>query len=159
MPVFSKPLDKASVGTNKMNSRHRAPIPLYTERQQGAEGEATIHGDHGDIKLKLRRNPAVNNSPTYEKYYKPFDGQTAEEYYEFRFMFAEVEHNMPLNTAAQKFAQITGLLAGTCQTNWDSCVANLTPAQMDTDEGFTAAIDEFALNFADRYALWSRSAL
>jgi hypothetical protein len=59
------------------NLRWKAPILLYSEPNTG---ETKIR----KVKVKLRRNPTVASSPTYEKSYTPWTGHTVERYCKFR---------------------------------------------------------------------------
>ena len=123
------------------NPKHEAPIPLYPL--------PTVEGaDESEVKLKLKRNPGNTNSPTYEKAFKPWDGNTAEDYCRFMVMFEEITKQVPLSTAPAKFSQMVTLLAGTSKVNWETAVANLPEDINNTDEGFETALYEFALNYA-----------
>ena len=128
------------------NPKHKAPIPLYPEPKSKQENEES------EVKLKLKRNPNANNSPTYEKAFKPFDGSTAEEYCKFRVMFDEITAQVPLATVATKFAQMTTILTGTSKSYWDAAVANLPWAQQGGQAGWDNAMEEFANNYASTTA-------
>jgi hypothetical protein len=67
----------------------QAPIPLYPEPDMG---ETEIK----KVKVKLRRNPTVASSPTYEKSYTPWTGHTVEGYCKFRTMLEEYIKQAPL---------------------------------------------------------------
>jgi hypothetical protein len=55
------------------NPRWQAAIPLYPEPD-------TDETELEKVKVKLRRNPTVASSPTYEKSYTPWTGHTVEGY-------------------------------------------------------------------------------
>jgi hypothetical protein len=64
------------------NPRWQAPIPFYPEPDTGET-------EMEKVKVKLRRNPTVASSPTYEKSYTPWTGHTVEGYCKFRAMLDE----------------------------------------------------------------------
>ena len=78
--ALSKQIPKKTSPPMKVNKnpRHRAPIPLFPEVPKEDETKDS------EIKLKLRRNPMVHNSPQYEKTYALFDGNTPEQYCHFQ---------------------------------------------------------------------------
>ena len=80
--MFSKLIPRKSNGFEVRvteNPRWQAPIPLFPEPNEGETGTEMV-------KLKLRRNPTVTSSPTYEKSYTPWTGHTVEGYCKFRAM-------------------------------------------------------------------------
>lgn len=104
--------------TEITNPRHKAPIPFFPL-------PTTDPDDESEVKLKLRCNPDDDDSPTFEKAFKPFYVSTAKEYCKFRVMFDKIVQHVPLNMASQKFAQITTLLTGMSKSNWDTAVTNI----------------------------------
>jgi len=142
--AFSRPLRSNEPLGVKQNAqaRHHAPIPLYPTSAPPLDTD-------GSMTLRLRRNPNQANAGTYEKSYHPFDGNTPEEYCRFRFMWQDIEEKMPLTNATMKFAQMGAMLSGQARTNWDLCVDSLDAANVNTDAGFVAAMEEFSLSYCE----------
>ena len=73
------------------NPSWKAPIPLFPEPDKGETGTEMV-------KLKLRRNPTLASSPTYENSYTPWTGHTVEGYCKFRAMLVK---QVPLNNVQE----------------------------------------------------------
>ena len=72
-----------------------------------------------------------------------FHGSTTEEYCAFMTQWRQIASQIPLTTAAQKFAQFRGLITGMAQDNWDTDVSKLDVQLLNMDEGFESAMNEF----------------
>jgi hypothetical protein len=90
--MFSKAIPRKPTGfkvRKTENPRWKALIPLYPEPDSGNEETETV-------KVKLRRDPTVVTSATYEKSYTPWAGHTVEGYCKFRAMLDEYIKQAPL---------------------------------------------------------------
>jgi hypothetical protein len=54
------------------------------------------------VTVKLRRNPTVASSPTYEKSYTPWTGHKVEGYCKFRAMHDKYIKQTPLNNVNER---------------------------------------------------------
>ena len=104
------------------------------------------------VKLKLRRNPTVALSPTYEKSYAPWTGHTVEGYCKFRAMLDEYIKQAPLNNVQERAAAITYLLCGTSLSNWQNVLAQMPEGHIWTEESFQKVLHDFALNYCSSKA-------
>ena len=107
-------------------SRYKAPIPLYPE----VRAEKNIE----PVKLKLKKNPAGPNTAAnqYEKFYQPFDGDTVEEYCEFRVLLEHYIANAGVTSEAEKITSVEMLLTGGALVNWENCKQTLITEQGGT---------------------------
>ncbi|CAJ1945691.1 unnamed protein product, partial [Cylindrotheca closterium] len=119
------------------NPKHDAPIPLYKEVSKWD------HEAEAKIKQKIRRNPQ-SATPTYEKEFTPWDGDTVEDYCQFRFTWNELEVGQALN-APGKHHTILSILSGQAKENWQTAISQLPADQQTTQQGFDTAMESFAL--------------
>ncbi|CAJ1931869.1 unnamed protein product [Cylindrotheca closterium] len=95
--------------TFNQNPKHNSPIPLYKEVSRwDPESKAKI-------KLKMRHSPQ-NATPNYDKEFTPWDGDTVEDYCQFRFTWNEIKIGQNLN-AAQKHQVIQSAISGQATEN------------------------------------------
>jgi hypothetical protein len=77
------------------------------------------------VKIKLRRNPMVALSPTYEKSSTPWTGHTVQGYCKFRAMFDEYIKQAPLNNVNERVNAVSLLYRGTPLSNWQIVLSQL----------------------------------
>jgi hypothetical protein len=119
--MFSKLIPRKSAGFEVQvtdNPRWQAPIPHYPETNTG---ETKIE----KVKVKLRRNPTVASSPTYEKSYTPWTGHTVEGYWKFRAMLDEYIKQAPLNNVTERVNAVLLLLCETPLSDWQNVLSQL----------------------------------
>jgi hypothetical protein len=111
--MFSKliPHKSSSFEVQVTNNPHwQAPILLYPEPY-------TDETEMVKVKVKLRRNPTVESSPTYEKSYTPWTGHTLKGYCKFRAILDEYIKLAPLNNVNEQVNAISLILSGTPLSN------------------------------------------
>jgi hypothetical protein len=85
------------------------------------------------VKVKLRRNPTVASSPTYEKSYTPWTGNRIEGYSKFRAILDKYMKQAPLNNVNERVNAVSLLLSRTPLSNWKNVLSQL-PEDRNWDE-------------------------
>ena len=91
-------------GEQKMNPKFDAPIGLYKKPKDDSEDSETI-------RLRLRHVPTNNNSATYDKHFKVWDGTSPEEHCELRQELDTVYQNTPCKIITFQSDQVADNLA------------------------------------------------
>jgi hypothetical protein len=123
----------------------QAPIPLYAEPN-------TCETEIKKVKVKLRKNPMVASSPTYEKSYTPWTGHTIEGYCKFRAILDEYIKQAPLNNVNEWVNAVSLLLSGTPLSNWQNVLSYLPEDHIWNENSFQQALRFFALNYCSSMA-------
>jgi hypothetical protein len=100
------------------NPHWQTPIPLYPELY-------TCETKIKKVKVKLRRNPTVASSPTYEKSYTLWTGHTVEGYCKLRAILDENIKQAPLNNVNERLNAVSFLLNGTPLSNWQNVLSQV----------------------------------
>jgi hypothetical protein len=127
------------------NLRWQAPIPLCPEPDTG---ETKIK----KVKVKLRRNPTVGSSTTYEKSYTLWTGHTIEGYCKFRAILDEYIKQAPLNNVNEWVNAISLLLSVTPLSNWQNLPSQFLEDHIWDKNSFYEALRAFALNYCSSMA-------
>ena len=103
-----------------------------------------------DIKIPLRQNPAVANSPKVEKVFTEFVENSPEAFCRWRCDTEEYIRGAGINAAAAKIQAGQQLLGQQHKTTWENVVQEVVPGgAVTTDEEVEQIFEAFALNFMD----------
>ena len=107
-----------------------------------------------DIKIPLRQNPAVANSPKVEKTFVEFVENSPEAYCRWRCDTEEYIKGAGITQPGPKVQAAQQLLGQQHKTTWDTVIATVVPdgGAVTTEDEVREIYDAFALNFMEPVA-------
>ena len=140
MPSMHSKMERGSAGLSKRT--YDEPIPFIPVKDKVNVQKPK------DIKISLRQNPAVANSPKVEKVFTEFVENTPEAYCRWRCDMDEYWRGANIINPAPKIQAALQLLSQTHKTTWENCVQQVVPGgAVTTDEEVTEIFEAFSLTF------------
>jgi hypothetical protein len=137
--TFSKPI---SHETATIRRTYDEPIPFVPQTDKGSVQKPK------DIKIQLRQNPAVANSPKIEKIFTEFIENSPEAYCRWRCDMEEYTNGAGIVAVAAKMQASTQLLSQAHKTTWETMIVQVVPdGQVNDDQQVDDIYAAFALTF------------